>query len=160
MAITYSFDGTNKRITLGVEAGDVVDGVVTIQAIDIYSAWKEWCVNGEGTKYSPAFRAIGNDPIGGGVYVGSYFFMQEGWMGIPPSIDNLVIILTGNLYTEVEGAMVIDPLPTVNTTLIMQNSSLSQISRVETGISGLTEEESEKLMKTANKSDVYGAKFM
>lgn len=157
--MTFDFDGDNKRITLVPEAGDIVNNTMIFEAIDIYSAWKEWCINDDGLKYTPAFRAIGNDPIGGGVYVGSYFFMQDGWMGVPPSVDNLVIILKGNLYPETAGNMVIDPLPTVNTTLIMQNSSLSQISRVETG-SGLTPEQEARLNDTATKQDVIIAQFI
>jgi hypothetical protein len=146
----FSFDGANKRITLIEEAGDLVNGTITFSAMDVYSAWKDWCVNGDGLQYPFAFRAIGNDPIGGGVYVGSYFFIQEGWTVVPPSRDNAVLILKGNLYTEVQGAILLDPLPEYTTTLIMQNSSLTQVSRVETGVSGLTAEESTQLAQVAN----------
>jgi len=154
---TCTFDGVNKTITLDADIEDYVNNTITIEVIDMYRAWKDWCINEEGLKYPPAFRAIGNDPIGGGVYVGSYFFMQEGWTGVPPSRDNIVIILKGNLYTEVQGAQVLEPLPEYTTTLIMQNSSLTQVSRVETGVSGLTAEESVRLMTTATKQDVVAA---
>lgn len=145
MAITFTFDGANKRIAISAAPEDYVNNTLTFSAMDVYSAWKDWCVTGDGLKYEPAFRAIGNDPIGGGVYVGSYFFMQEGWMGVPPEVDNSVLILTGNLYHEVAGASVIDPLPSHTTTLIMQNSALALRTETETGISGLTPEESAKL---------------
>ena len=142
---TYVFDGVNKTITLDADESDYVNNTITTEVIDIYRAWKEWCVSGDGLKYPPAFRAIGNDPIGGGVYVGSYFFMQEGWRGVPPSRDNVVLILKGNLYTEVQGAMVLDPLPEYTTTLIMQNSSLTQTVQISSA-SALKDDERTKLL--------------
>lgn len=141
MAITFTFDGSNKRITINANPSDYVNNTLTFSAIDVYSAWKEWCVNDVGLQYPPAFRAIGNDPIGDGVYVGSYFFMQDGWMGIPPQVDNTVLVLTGNLYPETAGVMVIDPLPEYTTTLIMQNSALALRTHTESSTSGLTAEE-------------------
>ena len=154
--ISFNFEGENRRIYINANEEDYVNGVLTFKAIDIYSAWKNWCVYGDGLKYPRAFRAIGNDQIGSGVHVGSYFFMQDGWKGIPPKKDNVVMVLVGNLYPETVGTQVLDPLPEYTTTLIMQNSSLTQVVNVSSA-SSLKDDERAKLMNLPSKEETANA---
>lgn len=94
---SVSFDGTNKQIVLS----DV--GNYTVQ--DIYSDWKRWVQSGTGAPYAAAFDTTGGDDIGGGTFIGSYFFLRtdNGWTIKLPEASGAVK-LTGNLFPRVAGA--------------------------------------------------------
>ena len=68
-----TFDGINKLITVGAN-------VFSISVkVDIYSAWKEWVQLYDYSKFDPAIRVTGGDPIGGGQYSGDLYFTINGW---------------------------------------------------------------------------------
>jgi len=128
MAISFVFDGVARTIQIAADDTDYVNNSLTFTAQQVYSAWKEWCKNGDGLQYLPAFDTLGGDPITATTLVGDYYFMRtdNGWKGLPPAKDNVIIFLQGNLYPRVPGDTVMDPLPSYTTTLIMQTSSLTQ----------------------------------
>ena len=68
-----TFDGVAKTIT--VNAGETVVSVKD----DIYSSWKRWVMIYDYSKYLPAMRTIGGDPVGGGQYAGDIYFLINGW---------------------------------------------------------------------------------
>jgi len=94
---SVTFDGPNKIIYIN-------DGVTSLNIkTDLYSDWKEWAdhENPDGlinAKYLPAMRAVGGDPIPGGV-LGSTYFLTNGWR-IKPWSGFYRLTVTGNLYTE------------------------------------------------------------
>lgn len=92
MAIT--FDGPNRIITLSA-------GQTVVQVSEIYSRWKDWIRLSDNAKYLDAFRAVGGDPLGGGVYSTINVFIRNdyGWRIRPPEQD-IDIALVGNLYPE------------------------------------------------------------
>lgn len=98
MAIT--FDPIAKRIILDSAFVDVKD---------VYSRWKEWVRVDDNAKYEPAFTTLGGDPLGGGLFVASYFFLENGWK-IRPMEMNHTLILDGTLTSR-------DGLPPVVPTL-------------------------------------------
>ena len=67
------FDGVNKRIL--VNSNETIIDVKT----DLYSSWKEWALLYDHTKFEPAVRVIGGDPVGGGLYAGDIYFLINGW---------------------------------------------------------------------------------
>jgi hypothetical protein len=89
LAEPVSFDGRNRAIVVnaGVES-------LTVQAI--YSAWKRWAQREQNAMYLPAMRAVGGDPIPGGV-TGSTFFMMNGWKVV---YDANRVSISGVLYSE------------------------------------------------------------
>lgn len=89
-----SFDGPTTTITLA-------SGDTAVEVVDIYSRWKDWVLLSDNSKYLPAFRETGGDPLGGGVYAGVNVFIRNdyGWRIKPPEED-IVINLIGNLYPE------------------------------------------------------------
>jgi len=116
------FDGPNKLIY-------IVDEITEIDVKrDIYSAWKEWVLVGKETlahvnsKFPPALRGAGGDPLGGGTFLDGYFFLINGWKLVPPK-DNLPddINITGNLFDEAGGNIFQSPDP--NTRLIRSTVS-------------------------------------
>lgn len=95
MAIT--FNGPTKTITLSA-------GQTTVPVAEIYSRWKDWVMQSDNAKYLDAFRAVGGDPLGGGVYATINVFIRNdyGWRIKPPEQD-IDIVLVGNLYPEDPG---------------------------------------------------------
>ncbi len=87
-----AFDGPSLLITL--ESGDT-----TVEVAEIYSRWKDWVLLNPG--YPEAFRAVGGDPLGGGLFSGINTFIRNdlGWRIKPPEED-IDITLVGNLYPE------------------------------------------------------------
>lgn len=101
MAIT--FDSTNKRIVLD-------STYVTVK--DIYSRWKEWVLAGN-AEYLPAFRVVGGDPLGSGLFVASYFFLTNGWRIRPMEQDHNLEI-NGNIGVDGGGNPIVPTLGTHN----------------------------------------------
>lgn len=102
MAIT--FDPTNKRIILdsaNVEAGY------------IYSRWKEWVQTGNNAKYEQAFSVLGGDPLGGGLFVASYYFLMNGWR-IRPMETNHTLVINGTITAYGGGQPVVNTLGNYN----------------------------------------------
>lgn len=68
-----TFDGVNKLIII-----NETETIISVKE-DIYSAWKEWAQLRDNTKFLPAVRTIGGDPLGSGQYAGDTYFMTNGW---------------------------------------------------------------------------------
>lgn len=81
------FDPINKRIVLDS---------ANHTAVQIYSRWKEWVLTGDNSKYLQAFSVLGGDPLGGGLFVASYFFLMNGWRIKPMEADH-TLVLEGNI---------------------------------------------------------------
>jgi hypothetical protein len=92
MAIT--FNGPSKTITLAA-------GQTTVSVAEMYSRWKDWVMQSDNAKYLDAFRVVGGDPLGGGVFATINVFIRNdyGWRIKPPEQD-IDIVLVGNLYPE------------------------------------------------------------
>lgn len=101
MAIT--FDAQNKRIVLDT---------AYVEVRDIYSRWKEWVQSGN-AEYPAAFRVVGGDPIGGGIFVSSYFFLLNGWRIRPMESDH-TLTLDGNISVDGGGVPVVSTLGNFN----------------------------------------------
>ncbi len=102
MAIT--FEPSTKRI--------VLDSTY-VEVQDIYSRWKEWVRTGDNSKYLPAFRVIGGDPLGGSLYVSLYCFLLNGWR-IRPMESNHVLNIHGNISVDGGGDPVVSTLGSYN----------------------------------------------
>ena len=103
-------------------------------AIDLYSDWKEWMLQGDNAKFVPAFRTIGGDPLGAGLSAGAYFFLQnqEGWR-IRPHEDSHELTITGNLYAEEATLpMFVPSLGGYTIAIKLERSSLTQRASGET----------------------------
>lgn len=86
-----TFDGENKQIIIN-------PNVNTIDVkIDMYSAWKEWVLQYDNSKWLPAFRSVGGDQTGENQYAPSYFFLINNWKVIATNISCVVQM---NLYSD------------------------------------------------------------
>ena len=97
--MAIAFDATNKRIVLDTTSVDVRD---------IYSRWKDWVHSGN-AEYLAAFRVVGGDPLGSGLYVSSYFFLLNGWRIRPQETDHTLTI-DGNISVDGGGIPVVPTL--------------------------------------------------
>ena len=116
-----TFDGIAKRIILD-------PGTTEISVTKIYSEWKLWVLGEEGSQYEQAFATIGGEPIGGGVGVGAYYFLNtaDGWL-IRPQEASHVLVLDGNLFPVVAGSpLIADTLGVFQVRVEYRVSSLTQ----------------------------------
>ena len=74
-------------------------GTFAFSAAELYSRWKDWLVSDPARfRFEPAFAgSVGGEPLGGGVLVGGYFFLQNGWVVRPQEQDHQLTV-SGNLY--------------------------------------------------------------
>ena len=100
--MAFVFDGPNRIIALSL-------GTTSFDVADIYSRWKEWVAESDNAKYLPAFAgSVGGEPLGGGQFVGGYFFLQNGWL-IKPQEANHTLIVNGNLFPIPDSAALFAP---------------------------------------------------
>ena len=85
------FDGINKIIYVHPE-------VTTLDIrTEVYSAWIDWVVLRDNSKFLPALRYTGFDPIGSGNYTGDSYFLTNGWK---LSVDLAKVRISGVLYSD------------------------------------------------------------
>ena len=91
----YSFDGANKII-------NIVSGT-SLDVRDLYSRWKDWALT-SGSNYKRAFYVVGGDPVDEtlGIYISSYFYLDNGWRIKPMEADHKLGVSNGVLLT-IEG---------------------------------------------------------
>ena len=113
-----TFNGLEKLIIVN-------DGVTTLSVIrDLYSEWKKWFKSGTNSKFLPAMRSVGGDPISDVKDLGATFFLINGWRIRPFEGDHRLII-QGNLFTDPAGdSIVTDTIGDWRIVIEMETSSL------------------------------------
>jgi hypothetical protein len=89
--VTFDGDGSLIIVNPGVLTVDVKE--------DIYSEWKDWLGLYDHMKYQAALRGVGGDPTVSGQYLGSTFFLINGWKIRTWEGDHRLIV-DGNLYSD------------------------------------------------------------
>jgi len=156
----FIFDGVNRKIIID-HTNDSFKQIIMdktwylFDAVDLYSAWKLWCVQEDGAKYLPAFSVIGGEDIGGGLKVGAYTFLlsSNGWILSPPEEDDVIIQISGNLYPDIANYPVMEKNSLYSSTLIMRNSNLTQLVTISSG-SGLSSEQDTILRGAAKENSL------
>lgn len=90
LAEKVGFNGATKRVIVnaGVTALDIRE--------DVYSAWIRWLELDDNTRFLPAMRQSGFDPIPGG-FTGAIYFISNGWK---LEYDPSVVAISGVLYSD------------------------------------------------------------
>jgi hypothetical protein len=120
------FDPTNKRI--------ILDSAF-VTAHQIYSRWKEWATTGSNSRYLQALSVVGGDPLGGDLFVASYFFLLNGWR-IRPMEANHILVIEGTITVAGGGAPVVPTLGSYNVSV--QYTVPVQAQGIATGGSSLS----------------------
>jgi hypothetical protein len=111
-----TFDGPNKLILIN-------EGETDIDVkVDIYSAWKEWTRIPfyNNLLYDVSMSSVGGDPITDTEFLGSTFFLENGWR-IKPYAGNYILTIAGNLYTREVGENPVVPTEGVSVSLTRSN---------------------------------------
>ena len=144
MVEKVTFDADNRLIIVN-------NGIMQLDAeADLYSAAKRmWKDNSTLNKLRLPFRTVAGDPLGQNREIGPYFFLQNqvgsDWRIRPHEADHELTIL-GNLYAEnVSLPIKVPTLGGYTVIISIDKSSLTQV--IESNVSGLTEEESDRLME-------------
>lgn len=125
-----TFDGSNKLIIVN-------NGITSLSVkTDIYGEWKLWVLDSDNAKYEQAFRVIGGDEIGGGIFVDGTYFLLNGWR-IRPYEGNHVLSINGNLYVDGGGSVVVQTVGNYNVLVNLVTSNIVSLVTVATG-SGVT----------------------
>lgn len=115
MAIT--FDGATKRIILDS---------TSVSAATIWSRWVDW--HESNPEWLAAFRQVGGDSLGSGLYIPPYFFLLNGWR-VRPMEAHHDLLITGNLFVDGGGIPVVRTIGTyqvnVNYTVPVQAQAFS-----------------------------------
>lgn len=117
-----SFDGVNRLILVDQ------DETVLNAKEDIYSAWKEWTQTYDNSKFPVAISAIGGDPITDSTFVGTTYFLENGWR-VQPYEGDYILEIKGNFYTREPGGNPVIPVSGVSV-------SLTRASITEVAIAG------------------------
>ena len=135
-----TFDGANRLITLASGTVLPASGVLITNAeSEIYSEWKRFSLLTDNLKFAPAFRTIGGNPLGGGINVGAYFFLQNqpkttaagGWIIKPPEHDGFFEI-EGNIFGEDASAPIFSgTVGNFSSVVRLTTSSLTQLASLE-----------------------------
>lgn len=137
----YSFDGTNKIISLTL-------GTTTLDVRDAYSRWKDWDSDNIGTKFLQAFSVVGGDPINEseGIYVTSYFFLLNGWRIRPQEANHTLTVENGILLTDTGADPFILTLGTYEIQIKYSQPIKSETIQTAGTGGGLTTDENTQLM--------------
>jgi len=112
-----TFDGTNKLI--------IVSPGTTLLSVknDLYSDWKEWARVDDNLKFEIAFRAVGGDPTVGSSFLGSTYFLINGWR-IRTWEGDQELLIEGNLFVDGGGNPFVPTLDPHNILITTQRSNL------------------------------------
>jgi hypothetical protein len=127
MGIT--FDGPNKLAVLTA-------GTVSLDVVELWSRWIDWLLTGDNSKYLPAMRSVGGDPLSETKDLGTTFFMTNGWRIRPQEADHWLTV-NGNLYTDPSGySPFVATLGSYTVTIAMvvsnlTDASLAQMAEIE-----------------------------
>ena len=116
----------SKVTFVGEEKLIIVDYGVTTLSVqnDLYSEWKRWFKQNRNSKFLPAMRSVGGDPISDVKDLGATFFLINGWRIRPFEGDHRLII-QGNLFTDPAGdSIVTDTIGDWRIVIEMETSSL------------------------------------
>ncbi len=131
-----TFDGPNKEIIINPNVTEID------VKVDLYSDWKEWIMNTDGlinTKFPKAITAIGGQPLPGNRFLGTTYFLVNGWR-IRPWTGDYRLIVNGNLYTEEGESPFLPAHGEANVTIVQTVSTLVETVGVDTGSSVTPEE--------------------
>lgn len=102
----------------------ITSGTTSIDVkLDIYSGWKEWLVISGNTNFLEAVRSVGGDPTVGSSYLGSTFFLTNGWR-IRSWEGTHELQVNGNLFVDGGGSPFVPTTGSHQVLITVQRSNL------------------------------------
>ena len=126
--MAYIFDGPSKIISL-------TTGTTILDVRDLYSRWKDWVIS-DGSSYPQAMSVVGGEPVdpSQGIYVSSYFFLENSWKIRPQEANHKLSVTNGTLVTADGSDPFLQTLGTYN--VLIQYSQPVKAETVSTGGGG------------------------
>ena len=118
--MNYTFIGIDKIIT---PTDAPIGGVIDFDIQDLYSRWVDWFLTSDNSKFLPAMRSVGGDPLPGSKKLGITYFLLNGWK-IRPYEASHIFNVDGNLYCEDGSSPYVSTLGIYN---VMITSSVSNL---------------------------------
>jgi hypothetical protein len=137
--MSYTFDCVPKIIQL-----DTTD---TLVMSDLYSRWKDVVISDQMiTGCEQVFRVV-KEPLQGTTFVGPYYFLMNDWQ-IRPFDMSHELIVDGTLVQDQTSTLQSFKLDDLTSVVSVVREIAVSVQVIETGISGLTTEESTRLFET------------
>lgn len=98
------FDGDNRLI--------ILENTLSLDVVDLYSRWKDWVLDADNSKYLPAFKTVGGEPIDAmaGTSVPLFAFLTNGWRLRPFEASYTLVVSGGVLLVEDGGDPFVDTI--------------------------------------------------
>lgn len=139
---------------------EIADTSTEIYMQDLIDTLREEEERFENLTYPHIVNSAGKEDLGGGVKVAITLTLQNAKLKFAdrpgPSFVQCYV-LGGNLVAVDSAGNAMDPIATSNYTQVIMVRS-SSATQVETGVSGLTQEESDRLFETLTLSEFLGLK--
>jgi hypothetical protein len=100
--VAITIDGATRRIILDS---------ANVSVAQIWSAWVDW--RADNPQWLMAFRQVGGDDLGGGLFIPAYFFLTNNWRVRPMEADQTLTV-TGNLFVDGGGDPIVSTLGVFN----------------------------------------------
>jgi len=144
--MAYSFDCNNKIIQLGSTA--------PLDMIDLYSRWKDEVISS--ISGCSQFMRVIKEPLSGSSFIGPYYFIMNDWQ-IRPFDYPHELVVSGTVVQDITSS--VDPFKLDNLTQVVSivRQVAVDVQVVETGVSGLTAEESFQLSRVKSNTDIIPA---
>lgn len=121
--MSLTFSGQTKIISLS-------EGTTVLNLKSLYSSWKEWTLLSDHSKYLEAISVLGGDPLPGGRYLGTTYFLENGWK-LRPFEGSHTLVVSGNLYSRDGSDPFVSTLGDFNVRIFLTVSNL--IDTISTG---------------------------
>ncbi len=118
----FIFDGPNKKIHL--DPAYVVGGVISFSCLELWSRWVDWQAENQQHDFALSIIYVPS-PAGG--FIGPYLFLRNdlGWVGVPPPVDGVSIIITGGAFYGMSSSLpVMENVFGQETDLVVQQSNI------------------------------------
>ena len=122
-----TFDGANLHITLPSTGSFDVEK-------NFYSAWKEWVLVEENSRWEKSLDIIGGEPTVTGQFLDATYFLVNGWK-IKPWSGQYTLYIEGNIYDR-DGENVIVSADGDSNNININTNTSTIVRRVETSSGG------------------------
>lgn len=144
--MSYSFDCANRIIQL--------DTTAPLDMLDLYSRWKDEILSGI-SGCSKSMRVI-KEPLAGTSFIGPYYFIMNDWQ-IRPYDSPHELVVSGTVVQDETSSLSPFKLDDLTQVVSIVRQVAVDVQVVETGVSGLTAEESLQLSRVKSNTDIIPA---
>ncbi len=122
---------------------------------ELWSRWCDWLAVADNSRYVEAMLQVGGDNSAIPIYI----ILLNGWRIVPQSAHHSLEVYDGVLYVDGGGDPFVDPAGSFSIRIIYREPGIAIGYTIASG-SGLTPEQSAKLMSLPGTSDIVEANWL